>query len=650
MRCGLILTWALVLGACSGDTQLVVDLVTDFAPREEFTSVRIEQLGLRGAVRHAETVPAMPGADYGGEGVRVAQLALPPGDHTVRVSLIDRTGRAITGRSLHVQLEASTVVTALLPRSCLHLACPTPGGDPSLTECAGDHCVAPRCSPENPSACPTPTCTVDSDCVASVSCAVARCREGACLDRDEGACGAGRWCSPEGCVEITPEPDAGPLGTDGGGPCVPRTCAALGYECGAPIECGAPLDCGGCSGADTCGGGGVAYRCGNGDVTGPTVAITSGPDDPTQSTSATFTFAADDGPGVGVDRTECRIDGAAWSDCVSGFARSGLAEGARTFEVRAYDRAGNRGAIETWTWTVDHTPPVVVIDPIADRAPSTYDATVSIPFTYACTDGVTGCVASTRSCDVDGDAFACEWLSGTFDAGRTGVARFGTSVLWIEVRDAAGNVGIGTRMFTVTRCAGDMQYPSRSSSFVRGACCSGLVDSSSWFHPSLSFWHARGDGSCRPMSDYVARTFEIAWTGGGCAVGTTTQSWGAGCTSTAGRYVCTTDLAQAQRYCGSDGGSGTQTPLHGRAGEGWHPAPSEGCQGGARISNTLLMRRHGADDACWNSVDLANDRGSIASSELCKAPFTRFCRTNPVDASVACVCASTDPYASDGRR
>jgi hypothetical protein len=54
----------------------------------------------------------------------------------------------------------------------------------------------------------------------------------------------------------------GTAGNDGGGPCVPQTCASLGYTCGAVADgCGGLLQCGMCTAPQFCGGGGYA-KCG----------------------------------------------------------------------------------------------------------------------------------------------------------------------------------------------------------------------------------------------------------------------------------------------------------------------------------------------------------------------------------------------------
>ncbi len=81
------------------------------------------------------------------------------------------------------------------------------------------------------------------------------------------------------------------------------------------------------------------------------------PGNPTTSTTATFTFSAND-PGA---TFECKLDGAAFAACDSPKQYTGLAAGPHTFQVRASDLAGN-GTDPTpaaHTWTVDTTPPTV---------------------------------------------------------------------------------------------------------------------------------------------------------------------------------------------------------------------------------------------------------------------------------------------------
>jgi hypothetical protein len=198
-----------------------------------------------------------------------------------------------------------------------------------------------------------------------------------------------------------------------------------------------------------------------------------------------------------------------------------------------------------------------------------------VSFTWTCADGGSGCDAGTQACTVDASAtgVTCSWLAGSVAVGATGSYPFGQHTLVVAARDAAGNLGTGTRTFSVTRCAGDMQFPNRrSNGFSRGACCTGLEENY-WHDFMLGYWHPRGDSSCRPHNDDLSYAFESYWGGGDCETGQTTheflQDAGLpGCAGYIAQIVCLGSRADAQNYCGTDGGSATQTPYHGRAGEG----------------------------------------------------------------------------------
>jgi hypothetical protein len=84
------------------------------------------------------------------------------------------------------------------------------------------------------------------------------------------------------------------------------------------------------------------------DVTPPETRIDSGPSGTVASTSAAFTFSADEAGST----FDCSLDGAAFTSCTSPASYSGLAEGSHTFEVRATDPAGNTDptpASRAWT-------------------------------------------------------------------------------------------------------------------------------------------------------------------------------------------------------------------------------------------------------------------------------------------------------------
>jgi hypothetical protein len=75
---------------------------------------------------------------------------------------------------------------------------------------------------------------------------------------------------------------------------------------------------------------------GYGDFSPPETQIDSGPSGTITSSSASFTFSADEAATF-----QCSFDGAAMSACTSPKELSGLAIGSHTFQVRATDLVGN---------------------------------------------------------------------------------------------------------------------------------------------------------------------------------------------------------------------------------------------------------------------------------------------------------------------
>jgi hypothetical protein len=93
------------------------------------------------------------------------------------------------------------------------------------------------------------------------------------------------------------------------------------------------------------------------DTVPPVVTITSGPTNPSGSTSATFKFSSNEG---GTTFT-CTMDGGTPAACTSPITYSSLAAGSHTFAVTGTDGAGNVAAPVTWTWTITTTLPTVTI-------------------------------------------------------------------------------------------------------------------------------------------------------------------------------------------------------------------------------------------------------------------------------------------------
>jgi len=96
------------------------------------------------------------------------------------------------------------------------------------------------------------------------------------------------------------------------------------------------------------------------DITAPDTSIDSYPPDPTDNTSATFTFSANES---GCEFSY-RLDGGGWSGYGTSTSKSyiGLSEGSHTFEVKAKDKAGNEDPTPpSYTWVIDKTAPVAPV-------------------------------------------------------------------------------------------------------------------------------------------------------------------------------------------------------------------------------------------------------------------------------------------------
>ena len=127
----------------------------------------------------------------------------------------------------------------------------------------------------------------------------------------------------------------------------------------------------------------------------PETTITSGPSGAIASTTAAFSFAADEA----VDHFECSLGGAPFASCPSPQTYSDLADGTYEFGVRAVDRALNPDATPAVrTFTVD------------TRAPQT-----------TITDGPSGTITSSSAtfsfvADEPGATFECSFRGAAFTA------------------------------------------------------------------------------------------------------------------------------------------------------------------------------------------------------------------------------------------
>jgi hypothetical protein len=155
----------------------------------------------------------------------------------------------------------------------------------------------------------------------------------------------------------------------------------------------------------------------------PSPSITAHPANPTNQTSASFSFS-DTESGV---TFLCQLDVGVAAPCTSPQSYAGLADASHTVTVQARDAAGNLSTGATFTWTVDTTPPA---PPSITGPPANPTSATAATFSF------TGEAGASFVCSLDGAAFAACTSSTSY----SGIAA-GSHTFRVEARDAAGNTG-----------------------------------------------------------------------------------------------------------------------------------------------------------------------------------------------------------------
>jgi hypothetical protein len=151
----------------------------------------------------------------------------------------------------------------------------------------------------------------------------------------------------------------------------------------------------------------------------PTAALTSGPTALSNSSSATFTFTADEPSSF-----DCKLDDRGFEACGSPVSYHGLGDGPHAFSVRARDPSGNLSTPAAYGWSIDATAPETALA----SGPQPGTAT-SASFAFSASE------PAVFECRLDGAAFALCGSPKGYDGLGVGEHRF-------EVRaiDSAGNV------------------------------------------------------------------------------------------------------------------------------------------------------------------------------------------------------------------
>jgi hypothetical protein len=207
------------------------------------------------------------------------------------------------------------------------------------------------------------------------------------------------------------------------------------------------------------------------DSTPPDTSIAAQPANPTNSTTAMFSFTGTDNVTAPTSLTfECKLDGGAFTPCTSPKMYTGLTNGSHTFQVRAKDAAGNLDASPaSYTWTVDTTPPTVTCSASPSQLAPPNHQLVPVTVTVTANDPgnptpPTVTLVSVVSSEPDnglGDGDTAGdiqgWATGTNDrdgqlrAERAGGGPGRVYTLTYRATDQAGNTATATCTVTVPR-------------------------------------------------------------------------------------------------------------------------------------------------------------------------------------------------------
>jgi hypothetical protein len=171
-------------------------------------------------------------------------------------------------------------------------------------------------------------------------------------------------------------------------------------------------------------------------TTKPVVTILTGPANPTDATTAVFTFSSSESPTT----YQCKLSPAtSYSACPANNTYTGLTNGSYTFSVIGTDQFGNVSNPATWTWTVDTTAPVVTIT----SGPALETNATSATFVISASDTLP---ISTYLCSLDGAPFANCSSTKTY----AGPLSNGPHTFLANAQDTAGNVAASPASYTWT--------------------------------------------------------------------------------------------------------------------------------------------------------------------------------------------------------
>ena len=166
------------------------------------------------------------------------------------------------------------------------------------------------------------------------------------------------------------------------------------------------------------------------DTIPPDTTIVSSPANPSNSSSAAFTFSGTDS-GSGFGSFECKLDGGTFGVCTSPKSYTSLSDGSHTFQVRAIDNAGNQDlSPASYTWVIDATGPTTTIE----STPSNPSNSTTATFAFSAVDASSGVAGF--ECKLDAGSFAACSSPTNFTSLSAGSHTF-----QVRAIDNLGNVG-----------------------------------------------------------------------------------------------------------------------------------------------------------------------------------------------------------------
>lgn len=182
----------------------------------------------------------------------------------------------------------------------------------------------------------------------------------------------------------------------------------------------------------------------NVDTVLPTIAFVEKPLALSKLKTASFKYLGADTGGTGIEGYECRLDGAAFADCLAtGKSYSNLAEGDHTFDVRTYDRAGNVSAPISFAWSIDSIGPVITIS----SAPNLYTKDQTVTFNYTVTVSGEADLNTIQCRKLATENYTnCSATTKSYTGLPAGAYQFS-----IQATDMAGNITTVNRNFNIDR-------------------------------------------------------------------------------------------------------------------------------------------------------------------------------------------------------